>query len=212
MLDVPAVLAVLAVYAAGVVIPGPNFIAVVHCAVTESRRNALGMVAGIVLVNLAWAAAALLGVAAVFNAFPAVALAAKLVAAAYLCWVGATLIRRAGSGTGAASGGIGGDSGSGVRGGWLQAFRRGVAVNIVNPKSMAFYAATFSAAAPPQVNGGTLAAMLAVVFVVAIAWYGAVAVALSSPTVSRKLVAGRPWFERLCGAVLVALGLKQAAA
>lgn len=204
MLDVPAVLAVLAVYAAGVVVPGPNFIAVVHCAATESRRNALGMVAGIVLVNLGWAAAALLGVAAVFNAVPAVALAAKLGAAAYLCWLGAVLIQRAGAGMATL------EAGRGSPGGLRQAFQRGVAVNIVNPKSMAFYAATFSAAAPPHVNASTLAAMLAVVFVVASVWYGAMALALSSPPVARTVMAGRPWFDRVCGAVLVGLGVKQA--
>jgi threonine efflux protein len=205
MVDVPAVLAVLAVYAAGVVIPGPNFVSVVHCAATESRRSALGMVAGIVLVNLCWASAALLGVAAVFIAFPVVAFAAKLAAAAYLCWLGVRLIRRAGASA------VSAPTGRGAHGSVLKAFQRGVAVNIVNPKSMAFYAATFSTAAPPNVNASTLVAMLAVVLVIASVWYGAVAMALSSHAVSRKVIAGRPWFERVCGALLVGLGIKQAA-
>lgn len=54
MIDGSAVLTVFLVYLAGVVIPGPNFVAVVHKAVAATRSEALALVAGIVLVNLFW--------------------------------------------------------------------------------------------------------------------------------------------------------------
>ncbi len=51
MIDMQAVLAVFTVYIVGVVIPGPNFVAVAHKAVSARRSEAFALVAGIVLVN-----------------------------------------------------------------------------------------------------------------------------------------------------------------
>lgn len=58
MLDSTAILTVFWVYLAGVVIPGPNFVAVVHKAVAASRSEALALVVGIVVVNLLWSGCA----------------------------------------------------------------------------------------------------------------------------------------------------------
>lgn len=52
MIDGSAVLTVFLVYLGCVVIPGPNFVAVVHKAVAATRSEALALVAGIVVVNL----------------------------------------------------------------------------------------------------------------------------------------------------------------
>lgn len=51
MLDSTAVLTVFWVYLAGVVIPGPNVVAVVHKSVAATRSEALALVARIVVVN-----------------------------------------------------------------------------------------------------------------------------------------------------------------
>jgi threonine efflux protein len=57
MLDSTAVLTVFRVYLAGVVIPGPDFVTVVHKAVAGTGSEALALVAGIMVVNLLWRAA-----------------------------------------------------------------------------------------------------------------------------------------------------------
>lgn len=96
MIDGPAVLTVFLVYLAGVVIPGPNFVAVVHKAVAASRSEALALVAGIVLVNLLWATCAIAGIGVVFATFPWAALFVKVLGAAYLMWFGLRLLLNAG--------------------------------------------------------------------------------------------------------------------
>lgn len=78
MFDSAAVLTVFWVYLAGVVIPGPNFVAVVHKAVAATRAEALALVAGIVTVNLVWSTCAITGLGLVFAAFPWAALVVKL--------------------------------------------------------------------------------------------------------------------------------------
>ncbi len=131
MVDSSAVLGVLSVYVAGVVIPGPNFVAVAHKAASATRTEALAVVAGIVLVNLFWASCAILGVGIVFAAFPWLAFAVKVAGAAYLMWFGGRLIVKASAGKPQQNAQAPGGS---VR----QAFAQGFATNIANPKSVAF--------------------------------------------------------------------------
>ncbi|HEX7817474.1 LysE family translocator [Dyella sp.] len=201
MLDVHAIAVVFSVYAIGVISPGPNFVAVAHKAASTNTRDALAMVAGIVLVNLFWASCSILGVGIVFATFPWIALIVKVTGAGYLIWFGARLIAKAGAAPIKR-----------VREGgptaW-QSFRAGLATNIANPKSMAFYAAVFAAAAPRHVNAPTFIGMVAMVALVATLWYGLVAVLFATPSVAARYQRGKAWMDRLCGAFIVALGIRQ---
>jgi threonine efflux protein len=204
MVDWPAVLLVLTIYIPGVILPGPNMIAVSHWAISVSRKHALMLVAGIVLVNIFWATSAILGLGAIFKLFPWAALLVKSVGALYLVWFGIRLIRNSknelAKGKEPASKSL------------RSAFFNGVSVNLANPKSIAFYAAVFSAAAPEQVSFLTLLAMLAVVVTIASLWYGSVAIVFSKTQVSNAFQKVKVYFDRACGTVIIVLGLKQALA
>jgi len=202
VIDSSAVLGVLSVYVAGVVIPGPNFVAVAHKAASTTRTEALAVVAGIVLVNLFWASCAILGVGIVFAAFPWLAFAVKMAGAAYLIWFGGRLIFKASAGN---SQEIAQAPGGSLR----QAFAQGFATNIANPKSVAFFAAVFSSAAPPHESVGTFLAMLGMVFVVASSWYGFVALTLSHARIASAYRRSKAWVDRVCGGVIIALGVRQ---
>lgn len=205
MPDFSAVGALLTVYIWGVILPGPNFIAVSHKAVTGDLKRALALVAGIVTVNMFWATSAILGVAAVFAVFPWLALGVKLVGAAYLVWFGLRLIVTAKRAL------PDGPAESVAETTW-HAYRRGVTVNIVNPKAIAFYAAVISSAAPAHVSVATLLAMLACIATISSGWYGAVAVFFSREAVVRWFRRSAATFNRVCGAALIALGLRNALA
>ncbi|MBD1588695.1 LysE family translocator [Pseudomonas typographi] len=202
MIDGSAVLAVFLVYLAGVVIPGPNFVAVVHKAVAATRSEALALVAGIVMVNLFWATCAISGLGVVFAALPWAALAVKTLGAAYLMWFGLQLLITAGKPV------LGPPAGGGARN-CRQALIQGVVTNLGNPKSIAFYAAVFSAAAPTHVSLGTFLSMVAVVVAVSMAWYAMVALALSQPRMARLYQGRKKTLDRLCGGLIVALGIRQ---
>lgn len=92
MVNWPAVTAVFSVYCAGVIIPGPNFVAVAHKAVSATTAHALMLVGGIVVVNLFWATCAILGIGAVFSLLPWLAFVVKCLGAGYLVWFGMRLI------------------------------------------------------------------------------------------------------------------------
>ncbi|MFW9082061.1 LysE family translocator [Pseudomonas sp. P2757] len=202
MIDGPAVVTVFLVYLAGVVIPGPNFVAVVHKAVAASRSEALALVAGIVLVNLFWGASAIAGVGIVFAAFPWAALIVKVLGAAYLMWFGLRLLIKSGQGASISER-------PSVDGSCRQSFIQGIVTNIGNPKSMAFYAAVFSAAAPAHVSTGTFLSMLAVVVVVSLIWYGLVAIALSQPKIASAYRSRKTAIDRVCGGLILSLGVRQ---
>ncbi|AKL39693.1 MULTISPECIES: LysE family translocator [Serratia] len=201
MIDMQAVLAVFTVYIVGVVIPGPNFVAVAHKAVSARRSEAFALVAGIVLVNLFWASSALLGVGIIFALFPWLALAVKVAGAGYLLWFGYRLIAQAAPSSGPST--VTGKSGFRV------AFLQGIATNIANPKSIAFYAAVFSSAAPAHVSMPTFAAMLLEVAVVASLWYGLVALVLSHAPIASAYRRSKAWIDRACGVLIISLGIRQ---
>jgi len=203
MFDLHAIAVVLSVYVVGVIVPGPNFVAVAHKAASTTVHEALGTVAGIVLVNLFWASCAILGVGIVFAAFPWIALAVKVAGAGYLVWFGGRLIWKAGA--------QGETPPTARQGGVRRAFREGIATNLVNPKSMAFFAAVFAAAAPAHVSVPTFLGMLGTVAVVASSWYGAVAILFATPRVAHRYRRHKAWIDRACGSIIVALGLRQLA-
>ncbi|WP_150576545.1 LysE family translocator [Pandoraea aquatica] len=203
MVDWSAVVTVFGIYVAAVVIPGPNFIAITHKAVTGRRVDALALVAGIVTVNLFWATCAMLGLSAVFAVFPWLAVGLRLVGAAYLIWFGVWLVVSARATPSA-------ESRSPKVPLFRGAFLQGVATNIANPKSIAFYAAVFSSAVPTHVSTPTFFAMLATVGASATCWYGVVALVLSHASIAAAYRRAKAWIDLTCGGLMIALGVRQA--
>lgn len=100
-------------------------------------------------------------------------------------------------------------AGESPRGSARKSFLQSMVTNIGNPKSMAFYAAVFSAAAPAHVSVSTFASMVAVVVVVWLTWYWLVAVALLESRISSAYQKARKVIGRLCGALILGLGVRQ---
>ncbi|WP_395063606.1 LysE family translocator [Paraburkholderia silvatlantica] len=203
MVNSSAIATVFSVYAAAVVIPGPNFVAITQKAVAGKRSDALALVAGIVTVNLFWATCAILGIGMVFAIFPWLAVGIRLAGAAYLIWFGLRLVVSARTPP------------SGARHPtkaplFRAAFLQGIATNIANPKSIAFYAAVFSSAVPTHVSTATFFAVLATVGATATCWYGAVALVLSHAAIATAYRRAKAWIDLTCGALMIALGIRQA--
>lgn len=183
--------------------PGPNFVAVTHRAVSAPRAEAMALVVGIACISGFWAGAALFGLGVVFRLFPWVFWTVKLLGAAYLGWFGLTLLRHAGRPLPARAL-------SSARGSSLRAFRDGVVTNLSNPKAMVFYASVFAGAVPAGASTGTLVAMVSMVPVIALGWYGLVALLLSSEQASLVYRRLKPWLERGCGLLLLLFAVRQA--
>ena len=88
------------------------------------------------------------------------------------------------------------------------AFRQGVAVNLLNPKSVLFAAAVLVVIFPPEM---TLTQSLLVVanhFVVELLFYSTLALAMGSAAFSRRSMATKLWLARVAALVLGGSGLR----
>ncbi len=193
-------LAIAALYFSGVVLPGPNFVATLHRAVTRPRSEALALVAGIALVNMLWALAAVGGVVALFAAAPWLFMTIKLLGAAYLLWLAIGLWRGAGAPLAPAS--------PSARAGLGAAFRSGVLINLGNAKALIFFASIFAAAMPAAPSFWLAAGIVLIVGAIACLWYGGLALLLSFGGAATAYRRAKPWIDRLCGLFLAGFGAR----
>lgn len=202
MFDLSALLSVAFMCIAGVMSPGPNFVAVTHRAISSSRSEALAMVFGIAMVNMLWATTAVLGVGLVLTSLPWMFWVIKLIGAGYLIWFGVKLFQRSAQPTGTGMT-------SETRTTFCSALRDGITTNLANPKSMAFYASIFSGAVPVHASAQTLMVLVAMVGAIAIVWYGGVALLLSVNRIADVYRRSKSVIERTCGLILILLGCRQ---
>lgn len=139
-------------------VPGPAVIYLLTQTLSHGRRAGLASVGGVALGNLANAAAALLGLAAVLRASATAFLIVKIMGALYLIFLGARALRARSESQLIVE--VGKGAGRGTR------FRDGVFVATFNPKTTLFFAAFL----PQFINVGATAPLaqgllLAAVFV-----------------------------------------------
>lgn len=190
------------IFALAVVAPGPNFFAVTHHAVTRSRRDAIAVVAGIGVATALWVVACVLGLGLVLERAPWLRVGLQWLGAAYLVWTGIGLIRSALAAPGASA-----EAPAAAR---SAGFRTGLLVNLSNPKSAAFYTSLFVVMLPADPPLALQAALPALLVPISLAWYGAVAVALSAPPVAAGFRRAKRWLDLATGGAFALLGLRLA--
>jgi threonine/homoserine/homoserine lactone efflux protein len=126
-------LAFAAALAIAVAIPGPGIFAVVSCALGRGFREALALIAGVILGDLVYFTLAVLGMAALARSMGELFIVIKLAGAGYLIWLGVKLWRQPPVPMAA------GDGTTQRRGFW-RSLLGGFLVTISNPKTIAFYA------------------------------------------------------------------------
>ena len=183
-------------HVAALLTPGANVLLVSHLAASGDRRSASYAAVGVAIGALLWSSAAVLGVSALFAAFPAARLFLQVVGAVYLLYVASRLWRS----RAATAGGV-----SPLRA--TRAVRAGLLTNLSNPKSALFFGSVFSAALPAHPGAGTLAAVVALVVANALCWHLLLAFLFSRKAVQAGYAAQRGVFARAAGAVVGALGL-----
>ncbi len=126
--------------------PGPNAANCIQTGMTHGFLKGCWGVAAILTQAALFLALSALGITALIVASPVVFLVAKLAGAALLIWLGVRNWLRAGEPISAARGAA--DESA------LQIFLRGLAIAVVNPKSVAGYLAAFSQFVMPDVAIG----------------------------------------------------------
>lgn len=121
--------------AIAVALPGPGIFAVVSCAIGRGFREAVALIAGIVLGDLLYFCLAVFGMTTLARSLGDFFIVIKFAGAAYLIWLGVRLwLQRPGPAKDMESG-----ESTGPRG-YRRSLLAGLFVTVGNPKTIAFYA------------------------------------------------------------------------
>jgi len=125
-------------HVAAMLSPGPNMLLVSQLAASDHRRNAVLAAWGVATAAVVWVSCAVLGVNAVFLAFPGLRLMLQVVGGLYLLYVASRLWRSTRATAASVVTPVSG---------WA-AYRLGFLTNITNPKSALFFGSVFAASFP----------------------------------------------------------------
>jgi len=167
------------VYLAAVASPGPNTFLVTGLALSEGRRPAVVAVLGVAAGNCCWLALTLAGAHLLFEHFPLLGVAIRLLGGAYLGWMGYRALRAAYRG---------GDLLTRVEGQPALAgssLRAGLVTSLTNPNTLPFYLTLLGVTVTPDVPFWLRFAASGAVLVLCLLWYGGLALSFSLEVVQR---------------------------
>ncbi|MDP2367670.1 LysE family translocator [Rhodoferax sp.] len=182
---------------AALVTPGANVLLVSQLAASDRTHSAVFAAFGVTVGAAMWSTAAVLGVNAVFDAFPRFRIALQLAGAIYLLYLATRLWRSQAPQTTDQSQSVSSTS----------AFRLGLLTNATNPKSALFFGSIFSAAFPPEPSQLLLASAVAMVVFNALCWHVLLAFLFSRRRVRLAYSSKQRLLNRMAGTVAGSLGL-----
>lgn len=184
---------------AALALPGPDLFLLLRLAVRD-RRAAVLAALGIMSGNLLWIVVSVLGLAALFEALPALLPVMQTVGAGVLGYLGVQSMRSGIAGLREE----GADRGDGsVAHPWLL----GLTTNLANPKALIFFTALLAQFLPSGAGWDLRLAIIAVMFASGLAWFVGIALASSAPAFRRWLGRAAPWFDIVAGALFVVIAV-----
>ncbi|MEM8878317.1 MAG: LysE family transporter [Pseudomonadota bacterium] len=181
---------------AAIISPGPAFLVAVQTSLTAGRRAGIATGLGLATMAVIWTTLALLGLEVVFTIVPWAYTAVKTLGAAYLLCVAWGLWRGAR------------DPISAKAKPAKHAFRQGMIINLLNPKSVLFAAAILVVVFPANMSIVDGAIVVLNHLVVEVAFYSCLALAMTTETVQQRYLQAKLYIDRTASVILGALGLR----
>ncbi|WP_176083080.1 LysE family transporter [Martelella sp. HB161492] len=177
-------------------LPGPNTVAVSYFAATRSRSAGFRAAAGVAAASFIWLALSLAGVGTFLLQAGIFYRLLRIAGAAYLIYIAIRMIlaRRASTPAEPPRGGA--------------PFRSGFMTTLSNPKSAVFWTSVFALVLPATAPPGFYLAVIVWITLQAFAWYGLVALFLSTPLIRRLYSRAGLWLGRIAGGFMLLFGLK----
>lgn len=185
-----------------VITPGPNFFLTAQTAMARSRAAALWNMLGIACGAVVWGLCGFFGLSLIFHAAPWLHGTLRMLGGGYLTYLGFKLVHK--------SVGVSADEDlritSSVRA--LTAWRSGLLTNLSNPKTAAFVTSLFAASMPAAAPSWLGLTSVALMTMLSITWYTAVAYLFSAPRCAGLYQRGQHWIDRFAGMVFMAFGAR----
>lgn len=184
--------------------PGPSTVLVIQTAAVSGRRGGLLAALAMMVGALAWAAAALYGLQALFARFEWLYVAFRFAGAIFLIYLAIMLWRHARDPlpdveVSAAPG----------TAGW-QVFLRALLLQLSNPKIMVFFGSIFLSLLPPDLPAWMEGSVLLLVAFNEFTWFALLALLFSGGTARAFYRRSKFWLDRIMGGALALLGLRLA--
>lgn len=197
-------LAIAALHFVAAISPGPAILMSARTGVREGMRAGAALAIGIGIGGAVWAAAALFGLALLFEVAPMALTAFKVVGAVYLLHLGWKMWRTADLPLDTAET-------RHVPQTLRAAFRLGLFTQLSNPKPAVMFSAIFAGTVPPGTGWPIYVALIFVVFFNETFWNVTVARLFSLERTRNTYVGLKRTIDRAFGGLLALLGLKIAA-
>lgn len=202
MQNVLPILGVFAVFSPALMLPGPDFVAVVRNTIARGKwagfMTALGVSIGITF----YAALSALGLSTLLNRIDWFELVVRSAGAAFLAYLGVRLLL-----THAPARHLENEPPK-APSGPSNPFMLGLLVNLTNPKAIIFFASIFGSAIRPQTPLWVLLAVIAIVGVSGLLWFSAVSLLTASTGWLIRLEDHQHWIERIAGIAFLGFSTK----
>jgi threonine/homoserine/homoserine lactone efflux protein len=197
-----ALLGLAVVHLLAVASPGPSTVLVVQTAAVAGRRGGLIAAFAMMLGAVAWAAAALYGLQALFAQFAWLYRVFQVAGGLFLIYLTVIMWRHAREPLPKMA--------TIVRGSDKQIFMRALLLQLSNPKIMVFFGSIFLSVLPQHMPGWMQAAVLALVAFDEFTWFALLALTFSGGTARAFYRRAKFWLDRTMGGALALLGLRLA--
>lgn len=183
--------------------PGPDFVIAVRNSVLHSRTAGIFTAIGFAIGVMIHVTYTLVGIAALISQSVLFFNILKYAGAAYLFYIGIKSLKSKGYEPNESS-----KNENGMKP--LQALWSGFLTNTLNPKATLFFLSVFSQFINPEtplfvqmIYAGTCVFMTFL-------WFSFVAIVLTNPKIKATFLKLTKWIDRICGGLLIALGIKLA--
>lgn len=192
-------ISVFAVFIPALILPGPDFVAVVRSSMTRGTSAGLLTTLGVSMGLCMYATLSLLGLSAILVEYQWLTWTVRVLGGGYLIFLGIKLLWAKPQPV---------DFDEAQRPVGKRAILFGFLVTLTNPKAIVLFASVFATAVTASTPLWLMVLMIALVTASSLIWYSCVSLFMSSGPVMRRFQRARHWIERAAGVCFVGLGGK----
>ncbi|MGI9410218.1 MAG: LysE family translocator [Hyphomicrobiaceae bacterium] len=190
-------ISVFAIFIPALILPGPDFVAVVRSSMSRGTIAGLLTSIGVTIGLGLYASLSLLGLSAILVEYQWLSWLVRIAGGSYLVYLGLRLLWAKPRAVSVNSECDSYDSNPLIF---------GFFVTLTNPKAMVLFASVFATSVTSHTPDWLLVLMIVLVMTSAFAWYAAVAMFMSSRPVMRRFESSQHWIERAAGVCFIAIG------
>ncbi|SOB94855.1 LysE family translocator [Thalassospira xiamenensis] len=194
-------ISVFAIFIPALMLPGPDFVAVVRSSMTRGTKAGLQTTIGVSAGLGLYAMLSLLGLSTLLVEYQWLTWTVRVLGGCYLIYLGMKLIRARPKADDFA---LTSDETTSKQRGNPVLF--GFLVTMTNPKAIVLFASVFATAVTAETPVWLMVLMIGLVILSALVWYTIISLFMSSAPVMKRFTHAQHWIERVAGVCFIAIG------